>query len=72
MNDILVSKKQKEMYIEAQKYLVGGGSAGGRYNDTYGQPLYLNNRNGSKLDDVDGKGIPRGAIRLGNKYLIKL
>ena len=55
MSTALVSEKQKAMYIEAQKYLVGGGSAGGRYNATYGQPLYLDHCDGSKLYDVDGK-----------------
>lgn len=55
MGGELVSEKQKSMYIEAQKYLVGGGSAGGRYNATYGQPLYLDHCDGSKLYDVDGK-----------------
>ena len=32
---------QKEMYAEAKQYMVGGGSAGGRFNATLGQPLYM-------------------------------
>jgi len=55
MENKLVSEKQESMYLEAQKYLVGGGSAGGRYNATFGQPLYLDHCDGSKLYDVDGK-----------------
>jgi glutamate-1-semialdehyde 2,1-aminomutase len=51
----LVSEKQRAMYTEARRYLVGGGSAGGRYNATYEQPLYLCRCDGSKLCDIDGK-----------------
>ena len=46
--------REKEMYQEAQKYLVGGGTAGGRYNAVYGQPFYLSHAKGSKLYDLDG------------------
>ncbi len=46
--------KEREMYIEAQKYLIGGGSAGGRFNAIYGQPLYLDHADGPRIYDVDG------------------
>ncbi len=46
---------QKEMYMEAQKYLVGGGSTGGRFNATLGQPLYMDRCEGAYLYDVEGK-----------------
>lgn len=46
---------QKEMYVEAQKYMVGGGSAGGRFNATLGQPLYMERCEGAYLYDVEGK-----------------
>ncbi len=46
---------QKEMYLEAQKYMVGGGSAGGRFNATLGQPLYMDRCEGAYLYDAEGK-----------------
>ena len=46
---------QKEMYAEAKKYMVGGGSAGGRFNATLGQPLYMERCEGAYLYDVEGK-----------------
>ena len=46
---------QKEMYVEAQKYMVGGGSAGGRFNATLGQPLYMERCEGAYLYDAEGK-----------------
>lgn len=46
---------QKEMYAEAKKYMVGGGSAGGRFNATLGQPLYMEKCEGAYLYDVEGK-----------------
>jgi len=48
-------ERQKEMYLEAQNYMVGGGSAGGRFNATLGQPLYMERCEGAYLYDADGK-----------------
>ena len=55
MSKNLVSEKEKAMFAEAAQYLVGGCSAGGRHNATYGQPLYLDHCDGSRLFDIDGK-----------------
>lgn len=46
---------ERDMYIEAQKYMVGGGSAGGRFNATLGQPLYMERCEGAYLYDAEGK-----------------
>lgn len=46
--------RQQELYDEACRYLVGGGSAGQRYNAQLGRPLYLERAEGSRLYDVDG------------------
>ena len=46
--------KQRELYREAKKYLIGGACAGGRYNAVYGQPFYLKKASGSHLYDVNG------------------
>lgn len=47
--------KMKEMFGAAQEYLVGGTTAGGRYHAVFGQPVYMDHANGSKLYDVEGK-----------------
>jgi len=46
---------QTILYENAKKHLVGGCSAGGRHHAVYGQPLFLERVDGSKLYDVDGK-----------------
>ncbi len=46
--------KMKHMYKAAQKYLVGGTTAGGRFHATLGQPLFLERAKGSRLYDADG------------------
>ena len=45
----------QKIYEEASQYFIGGASAGGRYNTTLKQPLYLKSANGSRIVDVDGK-----------------
>ncbi len=45
------TKKSKQMYEEARKYLAGGVPGGARYRRPY--PLYLKEARGSKLWDVD-------------------
>jgi glutamate-1-semialdehyde 2,1-aminomutase len=44
-----------EMFESAQKFLVGGATAGGRYHAVLGQPIYMQRAQGSKLYDVEGK-----------------
>jgi glutamate-1-semialdehyde 2,1-aminomutase len=46
--------RQLELYDEARRFLVGGASAGQRYNAQLGHPLYLDRAEGSRLYDVDG------------------
>ena len=46
---------QKLCYENAKKNLVGGCCAGGRHHAIFGQPMFLERANGSKLYDVDGK-----------------
>lgn len=46
--------KSDIMYEEMQKYMPGGGSAGGRRNRVTGRPLYLEKASGSRIYDVDG------------------
>lgn len=41
------------IYEEAQKYLVGGVTAGGRFHGIFGQPVYLKRASGARLYDVD-------------------
>lgn len=43
------------LYEEASQYLVGGSSAGQRYNDILGAPLYLDRADGSRLYDIQGR-----------------
>lgn len=45
----------QEIYQEACGSFIGGASAGGRYNTTLGQPLYLRSADGSRIVDADGK-----------------
>lgn len=45
----------QKIYEEASQYFIGGASAGGRFNTTLNQPLYLKSANGSRIVDVDGK-----------------
>lgn len=47
--------KNSEIYQEAQQYMPGGVSAGGRKNRIYGQPIYIDHADGSRLYSVDGK-----------------
>lgn len=47
--------KMTELYKEASRYYVGGGSAGGRFNSTLGQPVYIRSASGARFTDVDGK-----------------
>jgi len=46
--------RQQELYEEARRSLVGGASAGQRYNAQLGHPLYLDRAEGCRLYDVDG------------------
>lgn len=45
----------QEIYQEAEKYFIGGASAGQRYNAVLGQPLYISRADGSHIFDADGK-----------------
>ena len=47
--------KLQEIYDEARQYFIGGASAGGRFNSTLQQPLYLKSASGSRIIDADGK-----------------
>jgi glutamate-1-semialdehyde 2,1-aminomutase len=47
--------KGEELYATAQKHLIGGGGAGGRYHPLLKRPLYLSRGKGSRFWDVDGK-----------------
>jgi len=47
--------KMESLYEEAKKYYVGGASAGGRFNSTIHQPLYIKSASGSRFTDVNGK-----------------
>lgn len=46
--------RQQDLYDAARQSLVGGASAGQRYNAQLGRPLYLERADGSRLYDVDG------------------
>ena len=46
------TKRSREMYEEARKYLAGGVGADGAYRNPY--PLYMKEAKGSRLWDVDG------------------
>jgi glutamate-1-semialdehyde 2,1-aminomutase len=47
--------KGEELYASAQRHLIGGGGAGGRYHPLLKRPLYLSRGKGSRFWDVDGK-----------------
>ncbi len=47
--------KSDELFARAQKHLVGGVGAGGRFHPLLGQALYFSRGQGSRLWDVDGK-----------------
>ncbi len=47
--------KSDALFAAAQKHLVGGGGAGGRYHPLLKRPLYLAHGKGSRFWDVDGK-----------------
>lgn len=47
--------KVETLFQESSNYLVGGASAGQRYNGVLGHPLYIDHADGSKLYDLDGK-----------------
>jgi len=47
--------KGEQLYASAQKHLIGGGGAGGRYHPLLKRPLYLSRGKGSRFWDVDGK-----------------
>ena len=49
---IVRTKKSKQMYEEAKKYLAGGVPGGARFRRPY--PLYMREAKGSKLWDIDG------------------
>ena len=44
----------QEIYHEAEKYFIGGASAGQRYNAVLKQPLYISRADGSHIFDADG------------------
>jgi len=46
------TKKSRQMYEEAKKYLAGGVPGGARFRRPY--PLYMREAKGSKLWDIDG------------------
>ncbi len=45
----------EQLFQSAQRHLVGGGGAGGRYHPLLKRPLYLARGKGSRFWDVDGK-----------------
>jgi glutamate-1-semialdehyde 2,1-aminomutase len=47
--------KSDELYARAQKHLIGGVGAGGRFHPLLGHALYFARGKGSRLWDVDGK-----------------
>jgi len=47
--------RQAKLFDRAKEYLIGGGTAGGRFHATFGQPFYIKRASGSHLYDVDGK-----------------
>src|SRR5574337_1132929 len=46
--------KSDQLYESAQRHLVGGAGAGGRYHPLLKRPLYLARGRGSRFWDVDG------------------
>ncbi len=47
--------KSDELFAEAQKHLIGGVGAGGRFHPLLSRPVYFSRGRGSHLWDVDGK-----------------
>ncbi len=47
--------KSDELFAKAQKHLIGGVGAGGRFHPLFGQAVYFARGLGSRLWDVDGK-----------------
>jgi glutamate-1-semialdehyde 2,1-aminomutase len=47
--------KSERLFEAAQRHLIGGAGAGGRYHPLLKQPLYLARGRGSRFWDVDGK-----------------
>ena len=47
--------RSERLYQAAQRHLIGGGGAGGRYHPLLKRPLYLARGKGSRFWDVDGK-----------------
>ncbi len=47
--------KGEQLFASAQKHLIGGGGAGGRYHPLLKRPLYLSRGKGARFWDVDGK-----------------
>ena len=47
--------RSDELFAKAQKHLIGGVAAGGRFQPAFGHPLYFSRGRGSRLWDVDGK-----------------
>ena len=47
--------KSDELFAEAQKHLIGGVGAGGRFHPLLGHALYFSRGRGSRVWDVDGK-----------------
>ena len=45
----------EQLYESAQRHLIGGAGAGGRYHPLLKRPLYLARGHGSRFWDVDGK-----------------
>ena len=43
-----------DVYSEAQKYMVGGVNAGGRYDALWGRPFLVQRGEGSRIWDIDG------------------
>ncbi len=64
---------QQQLYTEAAHWLVGGASAGQRYNGQLGRPLYLDRAEGARLYDIDGNAYidyhgGSGAALFGHKH----
>jgi glutamate-1-semialdehyde 2,1-aminomutase len=47
--------KGEQLFQTAQRHLIGGGGAGGRYHPLLKRPLYLTRGKGARFWDVDGK-----------------
>ncbi|HSB80008.1 MAG TPA: aminotransferase class III-fold pyridoxal phosphate-dependent enzyme, partial [Candidatus Methylomirabilis sp.] len=47
--------RSQELYEVAQRHLIGGAGAGGRYHPLLRRPLYLARGKGSRFWDVDGQ-----------------